>query len=175
MPSAIRTTFVICCVPLDLLSRPLSFFIHMTNARKDYIGNAFNRGSNPRLFRKFEQANIFTQFVVMAWAKASWILTNALEITLVDAPRERSPVEGGEGSNPSIRNDVAKKEASLTNLSSFKTHWRMPVELHCTPRSRVRIPSGASPIYRNAPVAQRVEHGENVSLPLVADMFVIVF
>ncbi len=34
MPSAIWTTFCICCVPLDFLSRPLSFFIHMANAVK---------------------------------------------------------------------------------------------------------------------------------------------
>lgn len=34
MPSAIRTTFVICHVPLDFLSRPLSVFSHMVNAVK---------------------------------------------------------------------------------------------------------------------------------------------
>jgi hypothetical protein len=34
MPSAIRTTFWLCHVPLDFLSRPLSFFIHMANAVK---------------------------------------------------------------------------------------------------------------------------------------------
>ena len=70
MPSAIRTTFLICCVPLDLLSRPLSFFIHMTNARKDYIGRELKNsfGFKSRL-SNLGLIAIFTQLVVMACFK----------------------------------------------------------------------------------------------------------
>ena len=58
---------MICCVPLDLLSRPLSFFIHMTNARKDYIGGELKNsfGFKSRL-SNLGLIAIFTPLVVMA-------------------------------------------------------------------------------------------------------------
>ena len=80
MPSAIRTTFVICCVPLDLLSRPLSFFINMANAVKNTsvesdVASARRKGR----FDPCDSSQNLLSWLLM-------ILTNAIETTLVDAP-----------------------------------------------------------------------------------------
>ena len=119
------------------------FFLHSHGkCCEDYIG--WMRGL--RLLLRWVQIPRSSQNL-LPWLVI--ILTNAFEITLVDAPWKRIH-NWSEGSSPSIRNDVAE-EMSLTALSSFKQSgeclWNY------IPNAVV---AGSSPARRNS-VAQSVE------------------